>query len=243
MDIIGQRFRAIEASILEEGRLERCAAFRSGSQNQSELGDSRPTGHDGGGGASKPPSQTRLAYGERRDPHCRPWSGYANARDECWTKPAATENADGLSSAVDPVGPKEKGKSKSKGKSKGSNRKKEDVESEQQQPSSACCLADVSTADTIPEDGHYSGRSRCVLGGQRGWSTPWQVNDATFQSQQNTVENYGKKLKTPAGRWLRWRLHDVRSKVLYCLGREGQPCHGGGIVRAFAEAKSEEEQT
>ena len=134
------------------------------------------------------------------------------------------------------------GKAKAKEKAKAAIGRREDVEREQQQPSSACCLADVSTADTIPEDGHYSGRSRCVLGGQRGWSTTWQVNDATFQSQQNTVENYGKKLKTPAGRWLRWRLHDVRSKVLYCLGREGQPCHDGGIVRAFAEAKSEEEQ-
>ena len=35
----------------------RGASTRSCPRNQSELDDSRPTGHDGGGGAPKPPSQ------------------------------------------------------------------------------------------------------------------------------------------------------------------------------------------
>ena len=33
-------------------------------------------------------------------------------------------------------------------------------------------------------------------------------------------------MTSPAGRWLRWRLHEVRSKVLYCHCRESQLCHG-----------------
>ena len=37
------------------------------------------------------------------------------------------------------------------------------------------------------------------------------------------------------------RLHEVRSKVLYCCCREGQPCQGDEIVRAFAQTKSVEE--
>ena len=57
------------------------------------------------------------------------------------------------------------------------------------------------------------------------------------QSQQKAVENYEKMLNSPAGLWLRWWLHEVRSKVLYCHCREGDV-----IVRAFAEAKVEKEQ-
>ena len=49
MDIIGQRFRAIEASILEEG----------GWSVARHLEVVPETGVDGGGGAPKPPSQTR----------------------------------------------------------------------------------------------------------------------------------------------------------------------------------------
>ena len=70
----------------------------------------------------------------------------------------------------------------------------------------------------------------------------WKVKDAMCQAQQKAVEIFGNMLSSPAGRWLRWRLYEGRSKVLYCHCRGGQPCHGDVVVRVFAEAQSEEEQ-
>ena len=115
-------------------------------------------------------------------------------------------------------------------------RKKQRRQSEERRTSSNTgprrgCLANVGISDTLPEDGLYI-EQICVPGG---------VNEATFQSPQKAVENFGQMLNSPSGRWLWWRLHEVRTKVLSCHCREDQPCHGDEIIRAFAEATSEEE--
>ena len=154
-----------------------------------------------------------------RDPHWKLWSGYANSGrspDEV----SRHGNTDDLPSAEH----KEQRQ-----------RKKQRRQSEEGRASRMNstinnprrgCLGDVNTGSTLPDDGLYTGRSRSVLGGVRGWGNPWKVNDATLQSLQKIVENYGKMMGSPARRWLRWRLHEVRSRVLCCFCREGQPCHG-----------------
>ena len=75
------------------------------------------------------------------------------------------------------------------------------------------CLADVITECTLPDDALYIG-SKSVPGGVRGWSNPWKVKGSTVQAQQKAVGNFGNMLSSPFGRWLRWQLHEVRSKVL-----------------------------
>ena len=79
------------------------------------------------------------------------------------------------------------------------------------------CLANAVTADTLPEDGLYIGRSTSVPGGQQGWGNPWKVNDDTVHSHQKVVEYCGKMMSSPSGRWLRRRLHEVRSKDLFVI--------------------------
>ena len=56
MDTIGQRFRAVETAVLEEGGWSE-ARPRSSPRNQSELSDPWPATHDGGGGTRVPSAQ------------------------------------------------------------------------------------------------------------------------------------------------------------------------------------------
>ena len=225
------RCRGIDS---RRGRIERCAASRSGSRNQREFVDSSLTSCDGGGGAPKPPSQARLV-----DAAPRPAVEAVGVQ----TKPATTETPTACPAQWSLALRRKKETRKGKGKKQ--RRQSEEgrtIRMNSNNDPERGCVADVTREDTLPEDGFHMGRSKSVLGGQQGSGNPWRVHDAALQSQQKAVENYGKMLSSPAGRWLRWRLHEVRSIVLYCHCRESQPCHGDVIVRAFAEAKSEEEQ-
>ena len=121
MDIIGQRFRALESTILEERGWSVARHVELVPETRASL--------------VTPGLRAMMAAAERqctrlkqdlwrrpRGPHWRPWSGYANqgrSPDEA----SRHGNADDLPCAVDQA-PKEEGKSKSKGKSKGGNRKK-----------------------------------------------------------------------------------------------------------------------
>ena len=203
-------------------------------RNQSELGDSRPTGHDG---APKPSSQAGSVEALPR-PALEAAERVCEVREESGRSQPTWKRR---RLAQCKGAPKMKGKEQRQWKKQ--RRQSEESRTfrlNSNNDPSRGCLADVITGCTLPDDGLYIGRSKSVPGGARRWDNPWQVNDAALQSQQQAVENCGKMLSSPAGRWLRWRLHGVRSKVLYC--REGQPCHGEVIVRAVAEAKSEEEQ-
>ena len=92
------------------------------------------------------------------------------------------------------------------------------------------------TEGILPDDGLCIGTSGTVPGGQQGWGDPWKVNGSL--RSQKVVENYGNMICSPSGRRLRWRLHEVGSKYLFC--HPSQPCHGDVIVKAFAEAMAEE---
>ena len=91
----------------------------------------------------------------------------------------------------------------------------------------------------LPDDGLYIGRSKTVPGGQQGWGNLWKAN-GSLHSHQKVVEHFGNMISSPSGKWLRWRLHEVKSKIPHCHCRPSQPCHGDAIVRAFAEAMAEE---
>ena len=61
-------------------------------------------------------------------------------------------------------------------------------------------------------------------------SGPWGLNIPILA---NGGQIYGKMLSSSARGWLQWRLHEVRSKVLYCHSRLRQQCQGEVIVKAF----------
>ena len=211
--------------------MERCAASRSGPRNQSKLGDSRPTGHDGGG-APKPPSQAQPVEAALRTALEAVGRVCERREESRRSQPSRKRRRPAQCSETC----RSKGKRKEQMQRKKQRRQSEEGRTFRMKSSSPGrdCLAGVVTGVTLPEDGLHIGRSKFFPCGRRGRDNPWKVAKA--------VENYGKMLNSLAGRWLRWRLHEFKSSVLYCHCREGPPCHGDVIVRAFAEAKSEEEQ-
>ena len=96
------------------------------------------------------------------------------------------------------------------------------------------------TGGILPDDGLYIRREPFLAGNKDG-ATLGKLTAARF-THQKVVGNYGKMISSPSGRWLRWRLHEVRSKVLYCHCHPSQPCHCDVLVRALAEAMLEEKQ-
>ena len=92
------------------------------------------------------------------------------------------------------------------------------------------------TDGILPDDGLCIGRSKTVPGGQQGWGNPWKAN-GSLHCHQKVVKHFGNMISSPSGKWLRWRFHEVKSKVLFCHRRPSQPCHGDVIVRALAEER------
>ncbi len=149
------------------GRMERGASSRSGSRNLSELCDSKPTGHDGGGGAPKPPPlagsveaalRSALEAVERVSELSK-----ESGRSQSTRKRRRPAQCSG------PTPRREKGKSKGRGKRQ---RRQSEKDRTSRMNSNdkrrRGCLADGITASMLRDDGLYIGRSRSVLGGTFG---------------------------------------------------------------------------
>ena len=91
----------------------------------------------------------------------------------------------------------------------------------------------------LPDDGYDIGRSN-----NRPWGAAMMGQPLEKLTARSTppkgCRNYGNMISSPSGRWLWWRLHVVKSKILCCHCRPTQPCHGDcqGIRRSHGRGET-----
>ena len=228
MDITGQQFRAIEASILEDGgwsvarHLEVVPGIRVSSVT---------TGQRAMMAAAERQSH-RLKHDlwrRPRDPQWRPWSGVCERREESRRSqpPRKRRQLAQCSGAVQFLRKNEKQRQRKKQR-----RQSEEGRTFRKNSNNdprRGCLADVITEGTLPEDRPYIGRSKRTTRMEQPLESTRRYVALSAKGCRKLWEDV---------EFARWAVASVAS----ARSQTGQPCHGDVVIRALPEAKSEEEQ-
>ena len=68
----------------------------------------------------------------------------------------------------------------------------------------------------LPSCSVHMGRSWDVHGNPDDWGNPLKAETRTEQSRAAVVLRYRKYLRSPSGRWMRYRLHELVGKKCFC---------------------------
>ncbi|CAK0801859.1 unnamed protein product [Prorocentrum cordatum] len=218
-DLLVQRLRALEASLQEDGGW-------STARHLEVVPDSRVT--------TVTPSLKAMASKTERDEQKskavlqsqRQPSREAGA--SWWKRGESGSDAEELPSAITHEGLEKPGKGKGPGrgqeKGRGKGRKR---------------LNDLARGSAIPRPGIYIGRSRGEFGKPQGWGNPWKLAGASDHEREDVTQKCAEYLRSEAGRWVRYRLHELRGAKLYCHCDLDQPCHGDVLCSLYCSVVSQ----
>ena len=96
-------------------------------------------------------------------------------------------------------------------------------------------LEELLRGDAFPRDGVYMGRSRGFWGAPQGWGNPYRVSADCEQARAEAVARFSTTVRSPSGRWMRLRLHELRGRRCYCHCPPGHACHVNELVTLFDE--------
>ena len=95
------------------------------------------------------------------------------------------------------------------------------------------CLADWAKGVALPSHCVYMGRTMGTHGRPLGWGNPFRVNKDTESEREIAVERFRDYLQGKEGRWLRYRLHELRGMTCVCHCRLNQACHVDEILKSM----------
>ena len=94
-------------------------------------------------------------------------------------------------------------------------------------------LAEVNLGKELPPHSIYMGRSWCSYGTPSGWGNPFKAETCAEQSRAAVVQKYREYLRSPSGRWLRYRLHELVGKKCFCNCSLDEVCHVDEVLKVM----------
>ena len=94
-------------------------------------------------------------------------------------------------------------------------------------------LAEVNLGKELPPHSIYMERSWCSYGTPSGCGNPFKAETCAEQSRAAVVEKYREYLRSPSGRWLRYRLHELVGKKCFCHCSLDEVCHVDEILKVM----------
>ena len=68
-------------------------------------------------------------------------------------------------------------------------------------------------------------------GNPGGWGNPFKAETRTEQSRAPVVLRYREYLRSPSGRWVRYRLHELVGKKCFCQCSLDEVCHVDEVLK------------
>ena len=92
-------------------------------------------------------------------------------------------------------------------------------------------LAEGHLGKELPPHSVYLGMSWGSHGNPGGWRNPFKAETRTEQSRAAVVLRYREYLRSPSGRWLRYRLHELVGKKCFYHCSLDEVCHVDEILK------------
>ena len=86
-------------------------------------------------------------------------------------------------------------------------------------------------------------RSWCSYGTPSGWDNPFKAETCAEQSRAAVVQKkYREYLRSPSGRWLRYRLHELVGKKCFCHCSLDEVCHVDEVLEVMDDEQKAKSQ-
>ena len=87
----------------------------------------------------------------------------------------------------------------------------------------------------LPPNSVYMGRSWGPHGNPGGWGNPFRAQSRSEQCRAAALLRYREYLTSPSGRWLRYRFHELVEKKCFCHCSMDEMCHVDVVLRVMGE--------
>ena len=94
-------------------------------------------------------------------------------------------------------------------------------------------LSEKHLGKELPLHSVHMGRSWGSHGNPGGWRNPFKAEARTEQSRAAVVLRYRENLRSPSGRWVRYRLHELVGKKCFCHCSLDEVCHVDEILKVM----------